>query len=48
MKLSSDADDIFQHLQAIDQESDFFCHLPMAAYVVRADGVVVWYNERAA
>jgi PAS domain S-box-containing protein len=36
------------YLQALDQESDFLGHLPMAAYVVRADGVVIWYNARAA
>jgi PAS domain S-box-containing protein len=36
------------HLQALDQESDILSHLPMAAYVVQADGVVVWYNARAA
>jgi PAS domain S-box-containing protein len=45
---SSDADEVFYHLQAIDQKSDIFSHLPMAAYVVRGDGVVVWYNARAA
>jgi PAS domain S-box-containing protein len=35
-------------LQALDQESGILSHLPMAAYVVQADGVVVWYNARAA
>ena len=48
MTFSSDADEVFHHLQAIDQKSDIFSHLPMAAYVVRSDGVVVWYNARAA
>src|SRR5258708_14895040 len=48
MTFSSEADEVFYHLQAIDQKSDIFSHLPMAAYVVRADGVVVWYNARAA
>jgi PAS domain-containing protein len=48
MTFSSDADDVFHHLQALDQKSDILNHLPMAAYVVRADGVVVWYNSRAA
>jgi PAS domain S-box-containing protein len=48
MTFSSDADEVFHHLQALDQKSDILNHLPMAAYVVRADGVVVWYNARAA
>ena len=48
MTFSSDADEVFYYLQALDQKSDILSHLPMAAYVVRADGVVVWYNERAA
>jgi PAS domain S-box-containing protein len=48
MTFSSEADEVFYHLQAIDQKSDIFSHLPMAAYVVRGDGVVVWYNARAA
>lgn len=48
MTFSSDADEVFYHLQALDQKSDILNHLPMAAYVVRADGVVVWYNSRAA
>jgi PAS domain S-box-containing protein len=48
MTFSPEADDVFYHLQAVDQKSDIFSHLPMAAYVVRADGVVVWYNARAA
>src|SRR6266403_2918958 len=48
MKFSSDADEVFHYLQALDQKSNIFSLLPMAAYVVRADGVVVWYNARAA
>jgi PAS domain S-box-containing protein len=48
MTFSSDADEVFHYLQALDQKCDMFSHLPMAAYVVRADGVVVWYNARAA
>jgi len=48
MTLSSDTDEVFQYLHALDQKSDILSHLPMAAYVVRADGVVVWYNARAA
>lgn len=48
MTFSSDADEVFHHLHALDQKSDIFNHLPMAACVVRADGVVVWYNARAA
>jgi len=48
MTFSSDADEVFQYLQALDQKSDILSHLPIAAYVVRADGVVVWYNARAA
>jgi PAS domain S-box-containing protein len=36
------------YLRALDQKSDILSHLPMAAYVVRADGVVIWYNARAA
>ena len=48
MTFSSDADEVFYYLQALDQSSDILSHLPMAAYVVRADGVVVWYNARAA
>ena len=48
MTFSSDADEFFHYLQALDQKCDMFSHLPMAAYVVRADGVVVWYNARAA
>jgi PAS domain S-box-containing protein len=48
MTFSSDAEEVFHHLQALDEKSDIFGHLPMAAYVVRADGVVVWHNARAA
>jgi len=48
MTFSSDADEVFYYLQALDQKSDIFSHLPMAAYVVRTDGVVVWYNAKAA
>src|SRR6266550_906163 len=48
MTFSPDADEVFSFLQAIDQKSNIFSLLPMAAYVVRADGVVVWYNARAA
>ena len=36
------------YLQAFDQKSDILSHLPMAAYVVQADGVVIWYNAEAA
>jgi len=35
-------------LLALNQKSDILSHLPMAAYVVQADGVVIWYNARAA
>ncbi len=31
---------------ALDQKSDMLSHLPMAAYVVQADGVVIWYNSQ--
>jgi PAS domain S-box-containing protein len=48
MTFSSDADEVFHCLQALDQKSNIFSLLPMAAYVVRTDGVVVWYNARAA
>jgi len=48
MTFSSVVDEVFQYLQALYQKSDILSHLPMAAYVVRADGVVVWYNARAA
>jgi PAS domain S-box-containing protein len=36
------------YLQTLDQKSDILNHLPMAAYVVQADGIVIWYNGRAA
>jgi len=48
MTFSSDADEVFYHLHALDQKSDTLNHLPMAAYAVRTDGVVIWYNARAA
>ena len=48
MTLTSDAEEVFNHLHGIDQKSDILNLLPMAAYVVRADGVVTWYNARAA
>ncbi len=48
MTFTSDAEEVFYYLQALDQKSDILNLLPMAAYVVRADGVVVWYNARAA
>jgi len=48
MTFSSDADEVFHCLQALDQKSNIFSLLPMAAYVVRTDGVVIWYNARAA
>ncbi len=35
------------YLLALNQKSDILSHLPMAAYVVQADGVVIWYNARA-
>jgi len=37
-----------EYLLAFEQKSDILSYLPMAAYVVQADGVVVWYNARAA
>src|SRR6266446_5314541 len=36
------------YLQVLDQKCDILSHLPMAAYVIRADGIVIWYNARAA
>jgi PAS domain S-box-containing protein len=36
------------YLQTLDQKCDILSHLPMAAYVVQADGVVIWYNALAA
>jgi len=35
-------------LQTLDQKSDILSHLSMAAYMVQADGIVIWYNARAA
>ena len=40
--------DLHAYLLALDQRSDILNLLPMAAYVVQADGVVIWYNARAA
>jgi len=48
MTFSSDAEEVFYYLHGLDQKSDILNLLPMAAYVVRADGVVIWYNARAA
>jgi PAS domain S-box-containing protein len=48
MTFTSDADEVFYYLHGLDQKSDILNLLPMAAYVVRADGVVIWYNARAA
>lgn len=48
MTFTSDADEVFYYLHGLDQKSDMLNHLPMAAYVVQADGVVIWYNTRAA
>jgi PAS domain S-box-containing protein len=48
MTFASDADEVFYYLHGLDQKSDILKLLPMAAYVVRADGVVIWYNARAA
>jgi len=48
MTFTTDADEVFYYLHGLDQKSDILNLLPMAAYVVRADGVVVWYNTRAA
>jgi PAS domain S-box-containing protein len=48
MTFTSAADEVFYYLQGLGQKSDILDLLPMAAYVVRADGVVVWYNARAA
>jgi PAS domain S-box-containing protein len=42
------ADEVFHHLLTLGQKSEILNLLPMAAYVVRSDGVVIWYNERAA
>lgn len=48
MTFTSDAEEVFYYLHGLDQKSDLLNLLPMAAYVVRADGVVIWYNARAA
>jgi len=48
MTFTSDADEVFHYLHGLDQKSNILNLLPMAAYVVRFDGVVIWYNERAA
>jgi PAS domain S-box-containing protein len=48
MTFTSDADEVFYYLHGLDQKSDILNLLPMAAYVVKADGVVIWYNARAA
>jgi hypothetical protein len=48
MTFTSAADEVFYYLQGLGQKSDILDLLPMAAYVVRADGVVFWYNARAA
>jgi PAS domain S-box-containing protein len=48
MTFSSVDDEVFYCLQGLNHRSDLLNLLPMAAYVVRTDGVVVWYNERAA
>jgi signal transduction histidine kinase len=48
MTFTSIDDEVFYCLQGLDHRSDLLNLLPMAAYVVRADGVVVWYNTRAA
>jgi len=48
MTFSSVDDEVFYCLQGLDYRSDLLNLFPMAAYVVRADGVVIWYNARAA
>jgi PAS domain S-box-containing protein len=48
MTITSDAEEVFHYLHGLDQKSDILNLLPMAAYAVRTDGVVIWYNERAA
>jgi PAS domain S-box-containing protein len=48
MTFTSDAEEVFYYLHGLHQKSDILNLLPMAAYVVRADGVVIWYNARAA
>jgi PAS domain S-box-containing protein len=48
MTFTSDAEEVFYYLHGLDQKSDILNLFPMAAYVVRTDGVVIWYNTRAA
>ncbi len=48
MTFNSVDDEVFYCLQGLNHRSDLLNLFPMAAYVVRADGVVVWYNSRAA
>jgi len=48
MFYSGDGNEVFDCFLAFDPKSDILARLPMAAYAVRADGVVIWYNERAA
>ena len=48
MTYSSVDDEFLFCLHGLDHRSDLMNLLPMAAYVVRADGVLVWYNARAA
>jgi PAS domain S-box-containing protein len=48
MIFASVDDEVFYCLQGLNHRSDLLNLLPMAAYVVRADGVVIWYNARAA
>ncbi len=48
MTFTSVDDEAFYCLQGLNHRSDLLNLLPMAAYVVRADGVVIWYNARAA
>jgi hypothetical protein len=48
MTFTSVDDEVFHCLHGLEHRSDLLNLLPMAAYVVRADGVVIWYNTRAA
>ena len=48
MTFTYKTDEAFYYLHGLDQKSDILNLLPMAAYVVRVDGVVIWYNARAA
>src|SRR5580704_19030248 len=48
MTFTSVDDEVFYCLDGLNHRSDLLNLLPMAAYVVRADGVVIWYNARAA